>query len=313
MNTEQCWVGIDVSKKFLDIAIYPAGKIWREPYDDAGLEQLTHDLLELEPERVVLEATGGLEAHVSGILAKNHLPVVITNPRQVRDFAKSTGQLAKTDRLDAYVIARFAEAIKPPIRSLKSDEESLLGALLMRRRQLVDMIVAEKNRLSSAPKSIRKDIELHISWLQKRVKGADDDLDRWVQASPLWQAKNDLLQSVPGVGRVMALTMMARVPELGQLNRKQIAHLIGVAPLNCDSGGMKGKRRVWGGRSDVRSVLHMATLVAVRHNPVMKCFYERLCKAGKPKKVALTACMRKLLVILNTMVKSDTHWQPTVK
>ena len=309
MNDIPRYVGIDVSKAYLDIAIIPDGRIWRETYDDVGLTQLVDALVDYSPKLIVLEATGGLEARLCGLLAKAELPIVAVNPRQMRDFAKATGQLAKTDRLDAQVIAHFAATIKPAIRPLKSEEESLLEALLTRRRQLVDMQVAEKNRLSCAPDAIRKDIQQHIDWLAKRIKETDNDLDQWVQQSPLWQTKNDLLQSMPGVGCVLALTLLARLPELGQLSHKQIAHLVGVAPLNCDSGNRSGQRRVWGGRGDVRAVLHMATLVAVRHNPVLKQFYSRLCRAGKPKKVALTACMRKLIVILNAMVKHQAHWQ----
>jgi transposase len=272
MTNAECNVGIDISKSFLDIATYPQGDVWRVSYDDPGLIQLAMQLTKLNPSRVVMEATGGLEVQVSSLLAHHQLPVVIINPRQVRDFAKSTGQLAKTDRLDALIIARFSEAIKPPIRLLRNDEESLLDALLTRRRQLEDMVVAEKNRLSSAPKVIKKDICEHITWLKKRVKDADNDLDGWVKRSPVWQAQDDLLQSTPGVGRVMSLTLMAQVPELGTLSQKQIANLIGVAPLNCDSGNMRGKRRVWGGRANVRAVLHMSALTAVRYNPPLKEF-----------------------------------------
>lgn len=309
MNSIECYVGIDISKSFLDIATYPQEEIWRVAYDEKGLAQLAKKLIKLQPSRVVMEATGGLEVQVSSLLAHQKLPVIVINPRQVRNFAKSIGQLAKTDSLDALLIARFGEAIKPPVRPLKSDEENLLDALLTRRHQLVGMIVAEKNRLCSAPKEIQKDIRQHVDWLQKRIKDTDKDLDGWVKKSPVWQAKNDLLQSAPGVGRVMSLTLMAQLPELGKLNQKQIANLVGIAPLNCDSGNMRGKRRVWGGRANVRAVLHMATLTAVRYNPTIKVFYDRLCEAGKPKKVALTACMRKFLVILNSMVKNDTYWQ----
>ena len=311
MTNTECNVGIDISKSFLDVATYPDGDVWRVPYDDSGLIQLAEKLIKLGPARVVMEATGGLEVQVSSFLALHQLPVIVMNPRQIRDFAKSTGQLAKTDSLDALIIARFGEAIKPAIRKLKSEEESLLDALLTRRHQLVGMVVAEKNRLPTAPKLIQKDIRKHIVWLQKCIKDADSDLDAWVKKSPVWKAQDDLLQSTPGVGRVMSLALMAQVPELGALNRKQIANLIGVAPLNCDSGYMRGKRHVWGGRASVRAVLHMAALTAVRHNPPLKKFYDRLCMAGKPKQVALTACMRKLLVILNSMVKNDTCWQST--
>lgn len=312
MNNSQCYVGIDISKAFLDIAIYPEREVWREPYDQAGMKRLKDRLVRLKPERVVMEATGGLETQLCSYLVGYHLPVVIVNPRQVRDFARSMGQLAKTDRLDALVIARFGEAIKPPLQALKTEEEQLLSALLARRNQLIEMVISEKNRMSLAPTIVAKEISRHIVWLKKRIRDADNDIDQWVKTSPAWQAQTDLLQSVPGVGRVMAFTLMARLPELGRVNSKQVAHLVGVAPLNCDSGTKRGKRKIWGGRSDVRAVLYMSALTAIRHNPVIKQFYDRLCDQGKPKKVAITACMRKLLVILNSMTKTQTYWLETV-
>lgn len=309
MESESCFIGVDVSKASLDVATYPSNETWQVSNDAPGIDELVSQLSDRSVQLIVLEATGGLETPLAGALANRQLPIVIINPRQVRDFAKATGQLAKTDRLDAMVLARFADAIRPELRPLKTVQEQYLSALLTRRRQLIGMVLAERHRLSSAPSGIVKDIRKHIVWLEKRIKEADGDMDKFVKASPLWRAKDELLQSVPCVGPVLATSVLARLPELGQLNRRQIAHLVGVAPLNHDSGQHRGKRRVWGGRAELRSVLHMAALVGVRHNPVLKEFYERLCDAGKPKQVALTACMRKLLTILNVMVKTNTHWK----
>lgn len=302
-------VGIDISKAFLDVAIHPSGEIWRETYDAEGLDRLTTRLKALHPQIVAMEATGGLEAEVADHLGRAQLPVAVINPRQVRDFAKATGQLAKTDRLDAMVIARFAEAIKPDLRPLKSKDSAVFDALLKRRRQLLEMMVAERNRLPGAPELVQEAIQEHIAWLQTKVQETDTELKGWINDRPEWRDKSRLLRSAPGVGDVLCWTLLSRLPELGQLNRKAIAHLVGVAPLNCDSGTVTGRRVVWGGRADIRSVLYMATLTAIRHNPALKVFYERLCSAGKPKKVALTACMRKLLVILNTMMKNNTPWR----
>lgn len=307
MNESQ-FAGIDVSKHRLDIELSPSGARWSVSYDGPGLKELMKALSNFTFERVVIEATGGLETQVVCLLAEQKLPVVVINPRQVRAFAKATGQLAKTDRLDAAVLAKFAEVIRPPVRPLKSDDEQVLNALLTRRRQLLDMLVAETNRACSAPKVIQRDIKQHIRWLKKRIKDTDDDLNRFVQTSAIWSAKDQLLQSTPGVGPVMSRTLLAKLPELGSLNRKQIAHLVGVAPLNHDSGMHRGKRRIWGGRADVRRVLHMAALVGVKHNPVLKAFYTRLVESGKPKKVALTACMRKLVTILNCMMRNGEPW-----
>ena len=302
------FVGIDVSKHRLDVEVSPAGISWSVSYDESGLNKLLKGLANLAIERIVIEATGGLETQIVCLLAEQKFPVVVINPRQVRDFAKATGQLAKTDRLDAAVLAKFAELIRPPVRPLKSDDEQVLNALLTRRRQLMDMLIAENNRVGSAPKVVQRDIQQHIRWLKKRIKDTDDDLDRFVRTSTIWSDKDQLLQSTPGVGPIMSLTLLAKLPELGSLNRKQIAHLVGVAPLNHDSGMHRGKRKVWGGRAEVRRVLHMATLVGVKHNPVLKVFYNRLVESGKPKKVALTACMRKLVTILNCMVKNGEYW-----
>ena len=244
-------------------------------------------------------------------LAAGSLPVAVVNPRQVRDFAKSTGRLAKTDRLDAQVLAHFGEAVRPSMRPLRDDDTQALGAVLARRRQVVDILVAEKHRLSRAVPEVRPRIEAHIGWLKQELDDLDTDLRQKIQRSPVWREKDDLLRSVPGVGPQVSLTLLAYLPELGTLNRKQISALVGVAPFNRDSGPHRGKRSVWGGRATVRSTLYMGAMVASRWNPVLRDFYQRLLDAGKPKKVALTACARKLLTILNTMARTGAHWDPT--
>jgi transposase len=260
------------------------------------------------PALIVLEATGGLELPLTGALAAAGLPVVVVNPRQVRDFAKATGRLAKTDALDAAVLAQFAEAVRPPLRPLPDAATQALSALLLRRRQLIAMLTAEKNRLGLAPTPVRKGITVHIRWLDGRLADLNEELAHTIRESPVWREKDDLLQSTPGVGPVLALTLVASLPELGTLTRQQIAALVGVAPLNRDSGRFRGTRRVWGGRAHVRAALYMSALVATRFNPVIRVFYQRLCAAGKIKKVALTACMRKLLTILNAMLRHQTPW-----
>lgn len=305
----QNFVGIDISKDRLDIATRPTGATFGVDHDATGVATLLERLQALGPTLIVLEATGGLEVFLTAELAAAGLPVVVVNPRQVRDFAKATGRLAKTDRIDAQVLAHFAEAVRPLPRPLPDASTQALSALIARRRQVVQMLVAEKNRLSMAQKPIRVDIQKHILWLEKRLKALDGDLTRMIQQSPLWREAEDLLQSAPGVGPVISRTLLADLPELGTLNSKQIAALVGVAPLNHDSGKWRGKRIVWGGRASVRCALYMSALTAVRYNPVIKVFYQRLQKAGKPKKVALTACMRKLLIILNAMLKHRTPWQ----
>jgi transposase len=236
------------------------------------------------------------------------LPVVVINPRQVRDFAKATGKLAKTDAIDAHLIARFGEAVRPELRLLKDQEAQKLTALITRRRQIVEMITAEKNRLNAAPKWTSKDIQTNISWLEKCLKKVDKDLKNLLKKSPVWREKDEILQSTPGVGPVLSMTLLSGLPELGNLNRKEIAALVGVAPLNRDSGLFRGKRMIWGGRANIRSVLYMSATCAMRFNPTIRIFYERLRSAGKLHKVAITACMRKLLVILNTMIKNRTYW-----
>lgn len=309
MNRPECFVGIDVSKASLDVAVRPTGEAWSTTSDEAGISALIKRLQALAPTLIVMEATGGLEVALVSALAAAGLPVVVVNPRQVRDFAKATGRLAKTDAIDADVLARFAEAVRPEVRPIKDPQTQALAALITRRRQLVDMLAAEKNRLHGAPVRIRKDLQRHIVWLEKRLKEVDNDLDKTIKASCVWRAKETLLLSAPGVGPVLTNTLIALLPELGQLSRRQIAALAGVAPFNHDSGKLRGRRRVWGGRSELRCVLYMSTLTATRCNPVIRAFYQRLIQAGKAPKVALTACMRKLLIILNTMLKNRTTWQ----
>lgn len=307
-NNDSVVVGIDVSKEHLDVLLLPSESQKRVTNDEPGCAELLAWLASETPSRIVLESTGGLETLAASVLSAASLPVVIVNPRQVRDFAKACGILAKTDALDAMIIARFAQAIKPEIRPLKDEMNQTLAALVARRRQLVDMLSAEKNRRSSAPRATRKNIELHISWLENQIASIDNDISTFIQSSPIWKAKGEILTSVKGVGDVTASTILAVLPELGTIPRQKIAALVGVCPYNRDSGKFKGKRSVWGGRAAVRSVLYMATLTAKRFNPVIKDFYERLTKAGKPPKVALTACMRRLLTILNSMLKNNQKW-----
>lgn len=312
MTTAPVFVGIDVSKDRLDVALRPTSDRWAIAHEESGIAALVVRLRRLAPALIVLEATGGLEVPLVGALAAAGLPVVVVNPRQVRDFAKATGTLAKTDALDAAVLAQFAEVIRPALRPLPDAATQALSALLGRRRQLVEMLTAEKNRLGSAPPPVRKGIRAHITWLERHLTDTDEDLADAIRESPVWREKDDLLRSAPGVGPVLATTLLANLPELGTLTRQQIAALVGVAPLNRDSGTLRGRRRVWGGRAHVRAVLYMSALTATRYNPVIRAFYARLCAAGKAKKVALTACMRKLLTILNSMVKHRTRWQENV-
>jgi len=305
-----CYIGIDVSKATLDIAALPDGQSWTVTNDDPGLAELTPHLVALAPALIVLEATGGFEMLAAITLAKAGLPIAVVNPRQVRDFAKAMGQLAKTDALDARILAAFAQRVRPAPRPLPDEAAQLLESLLTRRRQLLEMLTAEKNRLGFARGPVKRDIGQHIRWLEKRLADVEGDLQDAVAASPLSQAKADLLRSVPGIGPVTTLTLLATLPELGQLSRHQIAALVGVAPMNRDSGTLRGKRMVWGGRAPVRAVLYMAALVGLKHNPVLRVFYERLRAAGKPFKVAVTACMRKLLTILNAMLHQNRRWDP---
>jgi transposase len=277
--------------------------------DDAGITPLVARLQALQPALIVLEATGGLEVPVTAALSAVGLPVVVVNPRQARDVAKATGRLAKTDALDAPGLAHVAEAVRPALRPLPDAQTQALSAQLARRRQRLDRLTAEKNRLHSAPRTIQGDIQAPMTWLERRLAALNDDLGQAVRASPVWRAPDDWLQSTPGVGPVLSHTLVADLPALGTLSRQQIAALVGVAPLNRDRGTLRGKRTVWSGRAHVRAVLSMSTLVAVRYHPVLHTFYERLRRAGKAAKVALTACMRKLLTILNAMVKHRTPWQ----
>jgi transposase len=302
------FVGVDVAKAELVIAVRPSGDRWTVANDEAGIRTLLTRLRQHPAALVVLEATGGYERAVVAALAAARLPVVVANPRQVRDFARATGQLAKTDRIDADTLALFAERVRPEPRALPDEAAAALDALLTRRRQVLEMIGAERNRLEHALPAVRRGISQHIHWLARQLQDTDRDLDDAIKGSPLWRAKEDLLRSAPGVGRVLSRTLIGELPELGTLPRKQIAALVGVAPLARDSGTLKGKRMVWGGRAPVRAALFMAALVGTRCNPVIRAFYRRLRTAGKPKKVALTACMRKLLTILNAMVRTNTTW-----
>jgi transposase len=312
MSTSALYVGIDLSKTQLDVAFRPSRSPLCVAHDERGIALLVERLRTLQPTTVVLEATGGLELPLASALAAAGLPVAVVNPRQVRDFAKGTGQLAKTDRLDAAVLARFAEAVRPPVRPLPDEATQRLGALVTRRQQLIEMLTAEKNRLGSAPLAMRPEIQAHISWLEQRVTALEEELGTTIRSSPIWRAQDDLLQSMPGVGPVLATTLLAELPELGRLNRREIAALVGVAPLNQDSGAWRGARRVWGGRAHIRASLYMGTLAATRHNPLIRGFYQRLRAAGKAAKVALVACMRKLLTILNAMMKHQTPWRAVV-
>ena len=304
------FVGIDVSKHRLDVAVWPTGEAWQVSHDSRGISGLVERLEEVAPRLIVLEATGGMEMALAGELASSHLAVAVVNPRQVRDFARAAGKLAKTDALDAHALAHFAQAMRPSARPLPAPEAQELRALVARRRQLVDMMTAEKNRYHTATRRLRPTLQEHIRWLEAHLEGLDRDLGDFIRSSPLWKDKDQVLRSAPGVGPVLSMTLLSDLPELGALNRGEIAALVGVAPFNRDSGALRGKRTVWGGRSQVRAALYMATLVATRYNPVLRAFYQRLCDAGKPKKVALTACMRKLLTILNVMVKHNRHWNP---
>jgi transposase len=310
MTSAQIFVGIDVSKAQLDLALRPEGR-FSVPNNEAGYAQVLERLRAVPPTLVVLEATGGLEIPLTGVLAAAGVPVVVVNPRQVRAFAKAAGRLAKTDALDAQTLAHFAEVMRPEPRPLPDEQTQTLAAILARRRQLVEMLTAEKNRLASARTPVRTSLRTHIAWLERELSHTDRDLAHAIRESPVWREKDALLRSTPGVGPVLTTTLLADLPELGALTSKQIAALVGVAPLNRDSGTWRGKRAIWGGRAQVRAVLYMSALVAARFNPVIRAFYQRLCAAGKAKKVALTACMRKLLTILNAMMKHRTRWEHT--
>lgn len=305
------FVGMDISQDTVDIAVQP-GTGFQVTNDECGITRAVARLQTLQPTLIVLEATGGLEVPLAGALAAAALPVVVINPRQVRDFARATGQLAKTDRLDAEILARFAAAIRPPVRPVPDEQTQALAALVARRRQLIEMLTAEKNRLRLTARALQKRVQAHITWLEQELVRLNTDLATTLQQSPMWREREEVLRSVPGVGPVLTTTLFAHLPELGTLTRKEVAALAGVAPFPRDSGTLKGRRAIWGGRAHVRAALYMAALVATRNNPVIRAFYQRLCQAGKAKKLALTACMRKLLTIVNAMVKKGTPWREPV-
>lgn len=313
MTVRESFIGIDVASTHLDVHVRPSGEERRFSYEE-GFEEVVAFVRQIGPALVVLEATGGYEAPVAAAIATEGIPVAIVNPRQVRDFARATGRLAKTDTLDAAVIAHFGEAVRPEPRPMPDDEARDLNALVVRRRQLVEMRTAEQNRLRTCTsRAAKKDIQKHIAWLQKRIKEHDDDIGRSVRRSSLWREKDELLRSVPGVGPVLSATLLTSLPELGTLDRRKLAALVGIAPFNRDSGKMKGKRAIWGGRADVRAVLFMAAGIAARYNPAIKAVYARLVAAGKAKKVALVACMRKLLTIANAILRDKAPWKaPTI-
>lgn len=307
-NNQDNYVGIDISKKSLDIDGYPNSCKASYTNDEAGHLALIEALRHLAPKCIVMEATGGLELPVACELARAGIEASIVNPRQARDFAKALNLLAKTDQVDAFALARFAEAVKPKPRPLKPEELQLFEEILTRRRQLVEMVTSEINRKLKASPKMAKQIDKHIAWLKRQIVDADHTMGKAIKASPIWQAKANLLDSIPGVGKVTINTMLAELPELGKLNRREIAALVGICPFNNDSGSHRGKRSIWGGRASVRSALYMATLVATRHNPIIKAFYQKLLNAGKMKKVALVACMRKLLTTMNAMLHTNTAW-----
>lgn len=308
-KSRRSWIGIDVSKQLLEVALHQSDYHFRCPNDPKQFPALIAELIAFRPARIVLEATGGLERPLLQALQAVRLPVVLVNPRQVRDFAKALGLLAKTDRLDARVLAHFAAAIQPPLRPLKTNDDTELDALMGRRNQLSDMLVAEKNRRgSAATKSARADIDAHIEWLEQRLKALDKELKDQLKSCVIWQQKDKLLQSVKGIGFITSVSLLADCPELGQLNRHQIAKLAGVAPLNRDSGQHRGTRHIYAGRAQVRAKLYMATLTAIRCNPVIKAFYQQLVARNKLKKVAIVACMRKLLTIINVMIRDNKVW-----
>ncbi len=310
MTETPVFIGIDVAKAALVVAVRPTGEQWTTPNDPAAWPALVTRLQALAPQAIVCEASGGYEVPVAGALGAAGLPLAVVNPRQVRDFAKATGRLAKTDRLDAALLAHFADAVRPAIRPLPEAATQLFAALVARRRQLVEMLTAEENRRGLLPVPLRAELQDHIADLRRRVTQLDHDLDQHLRASPLWRAQEDLLRSVPGIGPVTARTLLALLPELGRLSHRAIAALVGVAPLARDSGSLHGRRSCWGGRAAVRTTLYMATLTGVRFNPILAAFYGHLVGQGKRKKVALVACMRKLLTIVNAMMRTQTRWAP---
>jgi transposase len=312
MIEEAVCVGVDVAKSTLDVASSDSGETRQFANNDEGINQAVRYISGMKPAGIILEATGNLEMPLAAALQAGGLPVVVINPRQVRDFARATGALAKTDAIDARILALFGARVKPEIRPLPDKKAREMRNLLTRRRQLIEMLTAEHNRLSQGDKDIRPIIEPHIKWLEEALSEINDDLDRRIRLSPSWVEKDNLLKSVPGVGKVVSSSLLIELPELGKLNRRKIASLVGVAPLNRDSGTMRGRRTIWGGRAKLRAVLYMAALVASRRNPIIAVFYQRLLDAGKVKKVALVACMRKLLTILNAILRTMTVWQPEI-
>ena len=310
MDHKQVFVGIDVSKKHLDVSIRPGDDFFRVSNDDLGIADLVKSLVDFNPQLILLEASGGYEILAATSLRQADLPAQIINPRQVREFARSTGKLAKTDKIDARVLAHFAQLLQPPLRPWPEAQQQELAALMTRRRQCVEMVVMEKNRLGTAWSSkVRKSLQVHLHALQEQLNEIEQDLNDFIRRSPLYLAKDQLLQTVPGVGALTSLSLIAWLPELGVLNRKQIAALVGVAPFNRDSGQMRGRRTVWGGRKQLRPTLYMTTIAACRFNPATRTFYQQLLQAGKRKKVALTVCMRKLLTILNAVLKHQHPWR----
>jgi len=307
------FVGVDVAKKNIDVFISSTEESFRCSTAHPDLAALAERLAGLEVSLVIMEATGGYERPLACALAAAKVPVAVVNPRQVRDFARATGRLAKTDRIDAQVLARFGEVMKTRPTTLPEPEVEEAMELVSRRRQLIEMRTAEKNRLKMArTKKLQTDVRAHVRWLDKRIENLDGDIDEWLKSSDVFQKKAELLLSVPGVGRVLTATLMTELPELGTLNRKQIAALVGVAPMNRDSGAHRGRRTTLGGRGSLRRVLYMSALVAKTHNPLIKVFYDRLVGAGKPKKVALIACMRKLITMLNAIARSEKAWEPNL-
>jgi transposase len=307
-----CFVGLDIAKATIDVAVVPQEERWRIDHNEAGLSALVLRLRTLAPTSVVLEATGGYETTIVGLLVEAGVPVVVVNPRHVRDFARALGQLAKTDAIDAHLLATFAAKLQPAPRPLPDAATQDLAALVTRRRQVVDMLGAERNRLPLARAPLRRSLKDHIRWLERQLATLDTDIATLIRQSPVWRTRDDLLQSVPGVGPQTASLLITHLPELGRLTRQQIAALVGIAPLNRDSGTHRGRRTTWGGRATVRAGLYMAALAATRYNVVIRAFYQRLVAAGKPKKLALVAAMRKLLTILNAMLHHNQPWTPTL-
>lgn len=306
-------LGVDVSKMWLDVASTLDGDVQRLSNDAEGIEVVRQRAQQFEVQRITVEASGGWQTQLVAALVHAGLPVVVVNPRQVREFARATGRLAKTDRIDAQVLCAFTLAVQPPLRELKDQQAEALSALLSRRQQLLGMRTAEKNRLTLAVRGpVRKNLKAHIQWLDRHLRDTDRDLQQLIEASPVWQAKENLLTSAPGIGNTTARALIGQLPELGRLSHKQIAALAGLAPFNRDSGSLRGQRMLWGGRHTVRTAMYMATIAAIRFNPLIRDFYQRLKAKGKPSKVAIAACMRKLLVVLNAMLRDQKSWEPTV-